>query len=280
MHATMRANACFRVLILFFLLHAASGGNPLDVELLSEQRMIRPGAAFCLGLHLRHPAGCHSYWQHPGIVGLATQVEWDLPPGIVAGAIQWPAPAVVKMAGYDAQGYEGETLLLIPLTAAAELATKSLTLTARVSWMCCGATCSPAHKIPFAVTLPVADSAEANPANAALFAKFRALVPKPDPAWRVAVRRELQTILLSLHAPGQKAVPPTADGIRFFTADGQVDTSQKQKVSILADGTIQIQLALSEFAPKHPTALPGVVALPTGWQADAQPLHLQINPEY
>ncbi|KAB2641303.1 MAG: hypothetical protein DVB25_02340 [Verrucomicrobia bacterium] len=276
----MRASVSFRVLSVFFLLHAASGGDPLDVELLSEQRVIRPGAAFCLGLHLRHPAGSHSYWQHPGIVGLATQVEWDLPPGIVAGAIQWPAPAVVKMAGNDAQGYEGETLLLIPLTAAAELATKSLTLTAKVSWMCCGASCNPAFKIPFAVTLPVGDAAEPNPASAALFAKFHAQVPKQDPAWQVAVKRQQDIILLSLHAPGHKSLPPCPDGIRFFTADGQVDTSQKQEVSILADGTIQIHLALSKFAPKHPAALPGVVVMPTAGQAGGQSLHLQINPAY
>ena len=276
----MRLSGFLAIVLLSSPQPARAGGNPLDVELLCEQRSIRPGAAFCLGLHLRHPPGSHSYWQHPGIVGLATQVEWDLPAGIDAGAIEWPAPAVVKMAGYDAQGYEGETLLLIPLTAAADFASKQVRVTAKVSWMCCGATCCPAVKIPFGVTLPVAGSAEADPANEALFAKFRALVPKPDPAWRVAVTRGPHTIELTLHAPGDRPAPPTADGIRFFTADGQVDTSQKQVFAVLSDGTVRIQLALSEFAPPHPTTLPGVVALPAAWQSDGQPLHLQINPKY
>ena len=276
----MRSRACLGILALSCLLVAASAANPLAVELLSEQRSIRPGADFCLGLHLRHPAGCHSYWQHPGIVGVATQVAWELPPGIVAAAIQWPAPAVVKMAGYDAQGYQGETLLLIPLTAAPDLPKTPVTLTAKVSWMCCGTSCSPATNVPFAVTLAVADAAEPDPATQALFAKFRALVPMADPAWRVAVKREATTIVLTLHAPAANPAPPSADGIRFFTADGQVDSSQKQAAAILSDGTLRMQLALSEFAPSHPATLPGVVALPAGWQRGGEPMQLQINPAY
>src|SRR5690606_2221484 len=90
------------------LVTADTAGNPLDIRLISETRSIRAGGTFFLGLHLRHPVGAHTYWKHPGIVGLATQIEWDLPAGFVAGPIQWPAPEPVKMAIYQAQGYHGE----------------------------------------------------------------------------------------------------------------------------------------------------------------------------
>ena len=46
----MRSRACLGILALSCLLVAASAANPLAVELLSEQRSIRPGADFCLGL--------------------------------------------------------------------------------------------------------------------------------------------------------------------------------------------------------------------------------------
>jgi thiol:disulfide interchange protein DsbD len=280
MTGAMRFMIGFSALLLPAVIHAGTGGNPLDLKLISETRSIRAGSSFCLGLHLRHPPGSHTYWKHPGIVGLATSVDWELPPGFVAGEIQWPAPEVVTMAGYQTQGYEGETLLLIPLTAPADLTTKSVALTARVSWMCCGKTCHPAAKIPFTVTLPVAASAEPDPVTRPLFAKFRARLPRRDPAWKTEVRRDHHTIILTLQAPANHQPPATAAGIRFFTADGQVDSNRQQQPEILADGRLRLQLVLSATAPPHPATLPGVVAFPAGWQNGGQPFHLEINPGY
>ncbi len=277
----MRFMVLLGVWLLPSLLPAESGGkNPLNIELISEMRSIRAGSSFCLGLHLRHPAGSHTYWKHPGVVGLATQVEWELPPGFTAGEIQWPAPAVVKMADYQAQGYQGETLVIIPLTAPAFLTTKTVVLTARVSWMCCGNTCHPAARIPFSVTLPVAAAAEPDPVTRPLFAKFRAQVPRRDPAWQAAANREQDRIVLTLQAPGPIPARSDADGIHFFTADGQVDSNQKQQVDILSDGRIRMKLALAENAPPHAATLPGVVVLPGGCQGDGLPFQLEINPGY
>lgn len=268
------------VLLLSSILHAENAQNPLDIELIAETRSICAGKPFCLGLHLRHPAGSHTYWKHPGIVGLATTVEWALPAGFVAGEIQWPAPEVVKMASYDAQGYQGETLLLVPLTAAPDLTVKTVTLTAKVSWMCCGKTCHPAMQVPFSVTLPVADTAEPDPATQPLFAKFRARVPQSDPAWQTEVKRERNSIILTLRAPAKTQTLPSAAALRFFTADGQVDSNEKPRVEILSDGRLRLHLALSETAPPHPASLPGVVAFPPGWQSGGLPSHLEINPKY
>lgn len=278
--AAMRLTGLLSVLLMPCLLHAASGDNPLQVKLISELRSIRADSKFHLGLHLRHPPGFHSYWQHPGIVGLATSVEWDLPPGFVAGPIQWPAPVAVRMASYTAQGYQDETMLLIALAAPVTLTATAVTLTAKVSWMCCGKTCNPAARIPFAVTLPVAAAAEPDPATQPLFAKFRAQVPQPDPAWQAEVKREANAIILTLRAPAAIQPLPAASGVRFFTADGQVDSNQPQQVEILSDGRLRLQLALSESAPPPPATLPGVVTFPAGWHTGAPPLNLEINPGY
>ena len=66
--------------------------NPLSVELISEAKAIVPGETFNVGLYLKPPSGFHTYWKHPGIVGVATSVEWTLPPGCSAGEIPGPAP--------------------------------------------------------------------------------------------------------------------------------------------------------------------------------------------
>ncbi|MCF7733727.1 MAG: hypothetical protein K9N23_18710, partial [Akkermansiaceae bacterium] len=259
---------------------AAGDKNPLEIRLISEMKSIRAGNTFYLGLHLRHPVGFHTYWQHPGIVGLATRIEWDLPDGFVAGPIQWPAPEVVTMAIYQAQGYHAETLLMIPVTAPAVLAGKAVVLNARVSWMCCAKTCHPAAKVPFAVTLPVADAAEPDPVNQPLFAEFRARVPQRDPAWQTTVKRERNRIILTLQPPGPNpALPPAAD-IRFFTADGQVDSNQPQQIEVLPGGGIRLNLALSETAPPPPATLPGVVVFQHGCPVGDKPFRLEIDPSY
>ena len=269
----MRLIGLLATLLLPSLLHAGGAGNLLEIRLISETRSISAGKPFFLGLHLKHPPGSHTYWKNPGIVGLATKVEWELPPGFSAGEIQWPAPQVVKMASYEAQGYEGETLLIIPVTPPENLAAETATLTAKVSWMCCGKTCEPAVKIPFCVTFPVTSSGENDPTTHPLFEKFRALAPRRDPAWKTAVKREQGRIVLTLKPPAAISNP---GGIHFFTSDGRVDSSQKQQVEILPDGTIRMTLAPSETAPRQPATLPGVVTFSDG----ESPLQLQINPEY
>ena len=92
----MRWIALLPAILLASLSHGGETEKPLEVSLISESRSIRAGRPFFLGLHLIHPPGSHTYWKNPGIVGLATTVEWDLPPGFSAGEIQWPAPQAVS----------------------------------------------------------------------------------------------------------------------------------------------------------------------------------------
>ncbi len=269
---TMRLTGLPTALLLLCLLRVGGAEIPLEVRLISENRGIVCGKVFFVGLHLVHPPGAHTYWKNPGIVGVATTVEWELPPGFRAGEIQWPAPKIVKMAIYDAQGYEGETLLLIPITPPENLTTASVTLAAKVSWMCCGETCHPAVKVPFSLKLPVLSAPETDPANGGLFEKFRGLVPRPDPAWAATVTRQQGKITLTLRPP---AGVPKRSGGHFFTADGQVDSNEKQHVEVLAGGGLR--LTLSATGPEKAEKLPGVVGFSGGGDA---PVFLEIDPAY
>ncbi len=169
----MRLIRLIAVLLLPSLLRADNEAVPLHVAFISEMRTISAGETFCLGLHLLPPPGSHTYWKNPGIVGLATTVEWELPPGFSAGEIQWPAPQTVMMANRKAQGYAGETLLIIPITPPKNLTSPTATLTAKVSWMCCGTICQPAVRIPFSITLPVGNQADPDPDTRSRFEKSR-----------------------------------------------------------------------------------------------------------
>ena len=56
-----------------------------------------------VGWHIERDHGWHTYWKHPGDVGIPPQVEWDLPAGCEAGEIVFPPPKRVSMAGISAQ---------------------------------------------------------------------------------------------------------------------------------------------------------------------------------
>lgn len=274
----MRRIGLFVAVFLPCLLRAADAEKPLEVQLVSENRSIAPGKVFFMGLHLIHPPGSHTYWKFPGIVGVATSVEWDLPPGFSAGEIQWPAPRVVKMASYDAQGYEGETLLIIPITPPEILNAASVKLTAKVSWMCCGKTCHPATDVPFSITLPVAESAKPDATIRPLFEKFRALLPKPNPKWTVTAQRRPKEIWLTLKPVSRNMMFfDDLATIHFFTADGQVDSNRTQGFEMIEDGTISMSLSVSETGPKNPPTLPGVVSLPQGRQPA---IFVEVDPQY
>src|SRR5690348_9511984 len=64
----------------------------VKAELVAEPPSVAPGATLWLDLHLATQAGWHTYWRNPGDAGEPTTIDWTLPPGFSAGAIQWPVP--------------------------------------------------------------------------------------------------------------------------------------------------------------------------------------------
>ena len=253
----------------------------LKAELISEVSAAEPGKTFLVGLHLQHPPGTHTYWKHPGIVGLATRIDWSLPEGVTVGEIQWPAPQRVMMAEYEAQGYEGETLLMCPVTVPSGFKEKTLILNARVSWMHCGKTCHPVTDQPFSISLPVGP-ALVNERTRPLFGAFQALVPRPEPLWKVAVKREGNWIDLTLESTDPTRTRPFSElgPIRFFTEDGQVDSDSPQGAGFLNDDKFKIRMSVSESQPKDPTALPGVLVADRGWLKEGGPKAIAIRPAY
>ena len=59
-------------------LHEKDG---LTVQLVTAITEITPGEPFLVGLILDTEEGYHTYWKGPGIVGVATNLEWTLPEG-------------------------------------------------------------------------------------------------------------------------------------------------------------------------------------------------------
>lgn len=262
--------------LLSFSLQAAEGENPLRVEMKLDVKTIVPGQTFQAGFLLRHPEGYHSYWKHPGIVGLATSVKWELPDGFVAGEIRWPAPQKVAMGPYPSQGYHDETLLMIPLTAPAVLPAGDYELKAKVTWMCCSKTCHPGLAVPFSHSVHVGQSTAIDDIMQPIFAKYLAMVPVKDDAWETSFQVEKDKILLHVNAAkGNTRSARDLGELWFFTADGTVDSAKPQRVVFDESGNAALEMERSEFALATILRLPGVLYAPRGWSAGRK--HIEID---
>ena len=166
--------------------HAASIPHG-TVELVSEQESIQPGRPLLLGLHFRLEQGWHIYWVNPGDSGEPPRLEWQLPAGLQAGEIQWPAPKRLPIATLVDYGYEGDVLLPVPVETAARFSAGAgdAALAADLKAIVCRDVCIPA-KAHLNLSLPVrADKPRESSETMAMFRAAERALPKPAPAaWR------------------------------------------------------------------------------------------------
>ncbi len=165
---------------------AAAQAAHTQVTLTLSADTARPGDTVLAGVDLKMDPGWHTYWKNPGESGIATAIQWDLPPGVTAGDIQWPLPTKLPPAEVTTFGYRDEVMLIVPLTLAPDLKIgQPLTLTANLTWLECNQQCIPG-KTTVTATLNV--GADGKPAaDASLIASWLKKVPGPvtNSSWSV-----------------------------------------------------------------------------------------------
>lgn len=239
------------------------------VQLVTDVPAIVPGVPFTVGLRLEPLPDHHTYWRGPGIVGVATRLDWTLPKGFEVGDMTWPPPSLVDMAGFLAHGYKGPALILTEIRPPADLKDAEIVIAARASWMACAVSCNPGIA-DLTMKLPIAKAGETPAIDAEMaraFAEVRASAPKAAPGdWSFTVRLAApDRIELTASIPGLS--PDAAKSIHVFCDDMQVDSDEPQSIEMIdaKRGTVRIVLARPEFAPKSPKALTGVLHCPGGW---------------
>jgi thiol:disulfide interchange protein DsbD len=156
-----------------------------QVRLILATDTARPGDTVLAGVDLKMEPGWHTYWKNPGAAGLATKIEWQLPPGITADDIQWPLPEKLPPVEVTTYGYDDEVVLLVPLKLAGDLKPGPLDLKAKVSWLECKEACIPGSGSVEA-TLNIGDQTKAS-TDAALIESWKSKVPKSAQDWAIHV---------------------------------------------------------------------------------------------
>lgn len=115
----------------------------MRASLLLESTALSSSEKTLAGLYLEPEKNWHSYWLNPGDSGLATTLEWRLPTGVTAGAIQWPQPDAYAIETLVNYGYGKPALLTVPLTVAKTYAGSSVKGSVLAKWLVCNDICIP-----------------------------------------------------------------------------------------------------------------------------------------
>ena len=201
----------------------------VEAELISEREALVPGQANTVALRLKIRDRWHTYWQNPGDSGLPTTLEWKLPEGFRAGAIQWPAPKALAAGPLVNYGYDGEVLHLVDIDVPATFAASSpVALSARADWLVCEDVCIP-EGADLTLVMPVAANAARNARWAMPIDAARKALPKPLTGWTAAALGEGQRVKLVLEPPPGAPDPGT---LRFFPFnEGAIEPSGAQQSS-------------------------------------------------
>ncbi len=268
----------------FAIRHSSLAQQGLKIQLVSEVTAIVPGQPFTVGLWLEHDRGSHTYWRFPGIVGVPTQMKWNLPRGWKAGELIYPEPERTLMFKIKAQGFDRDVMLRTEITPPANLKVgESVTLTGLALWMCCGNSCHPGS-MGLSLTLPVAETTELNAKWHKLLDAERARAEQTSDAWTATASEKGDTITLVLKPATAEARlsknQREADQIIAFTEDGWFDSDKPQTVLRDADGALTITLIKADayMGNKPPKTLRVILRNDEGWLQGGGLRCLQMAP--
>ena len=269
----MRRSFFILIFAAFVAAAPAAYAAQTQARLLLGDSAARPGTTVLAGIELQMPPKMHTYWRNPGESGQASEVTWKLPPGVTAGALEWPVPDVFDAAGLVTYGYHDTIVLVTALGLAADLPAGPLEVQAKVSWLECEEMCVPGDATVKA-TLTVGGETKPSAAAAAL-AKARERLPAPgDTAaatavWADAGTAKARTLLLTwraaTNATGADFLPYPADAFEVAPA-GPWSAS---------NGTARLPLKITRSETNWPTQISGVLVEKLTGQT--QPLAREIQ---
>lgn len=232
----------------------------LTVELVTETTSIAPNRDFLAGLHFVLDKGWHIYWINAGDAGEPPRVDWQLPTGITAGDLQFPAPQRLPLGPLMDFGYEKEVLLPVPMrTDASVKPGHNELLRGHLHFLVCSNVCIPGKaEIEDSVAI-TAQPGATNPATGPLFLTAERHLPRTLPAGAsVTVTQTKTAFVVTLHT-GQRIA-----SAEFYPFDQNVIANAgAQTRKPLADG-IRIAVPKAQGLPQVPAKLHGLLKLPDG----------------
>jgi len=224
-----------------------------EAELVAASAGYTAGKPVELAIRLRMDEGWHSYWVNPGEGGMPLSVEWQLPEGWVAGPVLHPVPIRFMTGELPGFGYEGEVLLPVFLTPAADAA-GAVTIGAQLDWLTCDdEACVPGSA---EVSIELRQGVEGPGKDAAAIRDALAAVPQPLEGAKLELAEVDGGLSFRVELPGEAS----AEGAELFPATpGVVDHSKPIRLSRDGKGWVGT-VPLNEYASDAPEQFEAVLA--------------------
>jgi thiol:disulfide interchange protein DsbD len=228
----------------------------VEAELVAERTAAEPGQPLTVALRLKAIPGWHTYWRNPGDSGQPSSLDWKLPAGWSAGAIQWPAPGKLPIGPLANYGYEGEVFLLSSIAVPAG-GPAPRALSAHARWL----VCNPERCIPEEgeLTLALGSGRGGDGPYANEIRYTRELLPQPaSGGWTFSARKGERAVELDIGAPAGYA-PKT---LQFFPyEEGKLQHAAAQPFSA-AGPLLRLSLPISTQPFGAFTRVSGILVTP------------------
>lgn len=243
------------LLLLGFAGPAPAQSEPPKVQarLISETGEIAPRQTVTVALEENIAPGWHTYWINPGEAGAPTEIEWSLPQGWHASAIEWPYPKRQPTGPLMDYGYEGKVWLLLQLTAPANAAPGPVTLNAKANWLVCKQVCIP-EDTTLSLPLIIGQATQPYATIRDQFDAARAKIPTPSP-WQAHFRNGAALDLFVASPALASAKPKDA---AFFPYTEKMIIGRADQQMAVADNGVGLRLAAG---PQLKNRLNGVLVL-------------------
>jgi DsbC/DsbD-like thiol-disulfide interchange protein len=232
----------------------------VKVELISEQDAIVPHRKIWVGIRFDLQEGWHIYWVNPGDSGEPPRIDWELPEGFQAGAIQWPYPERLSTPPLADFGYEHQVLLIAAIHPPPALKDGvSQSLAAHVHYLVCRDVCIPGQK-QLELTLPVRiKSHTVAGSDVQLFEATRGRLPQPVPeSWKITAASVGNDFVLNL------IIGKTTEAPQFFPLEEeQIENAALQTAATIPAG-YRLHLRKSSHLLKPLSRLRGVLVVGAG----------------
>ena len=247
-----------------------------QATLLVSAETARPGETVVAGVRLRMDPGWHTYWRNPGGSGMPTTVDWQLPTGVTAGAMEWPVPEKLPDEDLTTYIYTKEVVLLVPLKLSADLLPGPLELKAAVSWLECEVACVPG-KANVKAVLNIG-AANKSSKEASIIESWQKRLPKSSAGlaarawWEGTGKAAARPLILEWNSPDATT---SADFYPYGSEDYEV---QAGTVSLAAEvGKIRLRKEVKKLAVDWPREISGLVVQRTGSERLAYDAKLDIE---
>ena len=247
-----------------------------QTRLVLAAEVARPGETIFAGIHLHMDKGWHTYWRNSGGSGMPTTIDWKLPQGVSAGAIQWSVPEKLPDKELTTYIYENDVVLLVPLTIAPDVHAGLLQLEAAVGWLECQVQCIKGDA-NVRTSLEIGTATKPSK-DTGLIAAWQKKLPKTGDTraarafWETGAKGDLRPLILEWNAAGAIA-----------EADFFPDSDEKFEVQPIAErlaggaGKIRLRAQVKKLEGDWPKAVSGLLIEQSGLEHSAYDVKLPIG---